>query len=353
MKKADLIVDLQYGSTGKGLIAGVLAKLEKYDMVINANMPNAGHTYIDEEGRVMMHKVLPNGLVSPNIKHVMLGPGSIFSIEQLEKEMAHTVWCGYSHYKLIIHENACVVTGADKEWEERFMPDIGSTKQGTSAVIVKKIKRNPIDDPTVKARLRNNGLYVCIATNAEWLKLIHKAKNILIEGAQGYSLGINAGFYPFCTSRDCTPAKFMADCGVPLPYLRKVIGTARLHPIRVGGNSGPCYPDQREISWEELGQKEELTTVTKRIRRVFTWSQQQMEEAIMACRPDEVFLNFCNYSPPSVNFVIENIRAASAKCGYVTDVRYTGWGPGHNDVRVCIQSPCGMTEEEKSHSGRA
>ncbi len=77
MNKLDLIVDLQYGSTGKGLIAGYLAEKHGYDCVVNANMPNAGHTYIDDKGQKMVHKVLPNGIVSPSCDTVLIGPGSV------------------------------------------------------------------------------------------------------------------------------------------------------------------------------------------------------------------------------------------------------------------------------------
>ncbi len=47
--KVDLVVDLQFGSTGKGLLCGYLSESDDYDTVITANMPNAGHTYIDKQ----------------------------------------------------------------------------------------------------------------------------------------------------------------------------------------------------------------------------------------------------------------------------------------------------------------
>ena len=50
--KAYMILDLQFGSTGKGLLAGFLAKSRQPDVVITAWGPNAGHTYIDENRRV-------------------------------------------------------------------------------------------------------------------------------------------------------------------------------------------------------------------------------------------------------------------------------------------------------------
>jgi len=349
MKKADLIIDLQYGSTGKGLLAGFMGATGEYDTVINANMPNAGHTYIDVCGNKMMHKVLPNGLVGKSVKRVMIAAGSIFDPKVLEREIAMLNNYGYKQFNVFIHEDAVVLDYRHTvaEQTDTTLEGIGSTRQGTSAAMIQKLLRNGVRNPTVKTADKSCWYFkYTIVTQHQWLLMLKSAEEILIEGAQGYSLGINAGFYPFSTSRDCTPARFMADCGVPLPYLRRVIGTARLHPIRVGGNSGPCYPDQTEISWEALGQEPEKTTVTQRVRRVFTWSQLQIEEAILACQPDEVFLNFCNYDPDGVEKIVTKIHKAGSNAGCHANVRYKGWGPSHLDVVAGLMSPYEMTKKE-------
>ncbi len=105
MKNVDLIVDMQFGSTGKGLIAGYLAKKHKYDVVVNANMPNAGHTFIDSTGNVMIHKVLPSGIVSPKIKYVLIGPGSVFRWGRLYDEVQAAQSMGYmTHAKTSLHQ---------------------------------------------------------------------------------------------------------------------------------------------------------------------------------------------------------------------------------------------------------
>lgn len=336
--KADLIIDLQFGSTGKGLIAGYLGATRNYDMVINANMPNAGHTFIDDKGQVMVHKVLPNGLVGKSVKTVMLGPGSVFSLNQLITELTALHEFGYDAFTLWIHESAVVLTDDHRKAEQNEgLNSIGSTKQGSAAAMVDKIMRDPSRNPTAKEALKGTIMGGRVISHQDYLEKILYADSILLEGAQGYSLGINAGFYPYCTSRDCTPARFMADMGIPLKYLRRVIGTCRMHPIRVGspegGYSGDCYRDQKELSWEELGVKAERTTVTQRVRRVFSWSQEQMKEALMACQPDEVFLNFCNYKPEEVNITINKIISAGVASGNVPDVRFTGWGATMDDIK--------------------
>lgn len=332
-KKVDMIVDLQFGSTGKGLIAGYLAAERGYDTVVTCNMPNAGHTYIDTLGQKMVHKVLPNGIVSPELRAVMIGPGAVFDPKRLKMEISIAKEFGYLQGAIImIHPNATILHEKHAAAERATMSGISSTMQGSMAAMVDKMSRNttktlsPLaqdsDDPTVVE-------YVC--TQAEWIDALQEAEAILAEGSQGYSLGINTEFYPFTTSRDCTPARFLSDMGIPHDMLRTVIGTARTYPIRVGntadGYSGPCYQDQHETTWDELGQTAETTTVTGRIRRVFTFSHEQIKEACFYCAPDEIFLNFCNYMPTDFHRLIEEIEHNTG-----VQVRYQGWGPAHNCV---------------------
>lgn len=355
-KKCDVIVDLQFGSTGKGLIAGYLAEKYKYDTVVNANMPNAGHTFIDSKGRKFVHKVLPNGIVSPNLRRVMIGPGAVFDLDRLIKEIedAEDVLLGSVIY---IHKDAIVLQDKHRSKEAETLNGISSTMQGSAAAMIEKIERNHKNDNRAENILGDldNVVRVPLAVidNGDWLQVLYEnAENILLEGAQGYSLGINAGFWPYCTSRDCTPSRFMSDCQVPIGMLRRVIGTARTYPIRVGntenGWSGPSYGDQYELTWNEVGVAPETTTVTGRERRVFTFSQSQIREAIQACQPDEVFLNFANYCPDEVEALITTINMYLTTYGTQGgSVRYVGFGPTVNDVRERnMLNPCDYTREE-------
>lgn len=332
MKKVDMIVDMQYGSTGKGLIAGYLAIKNEYDTIVNANMPNSGHTFIDGKGNKMVHKVLPNGIVSPRCKKILIGPGSILSITQLAKEVNQALNFGYMKDAVVlIHPNAVLLERRHVDREEHLY-NIGSTRQGSSEAMIEKISR----------RLNRNIIIrdhnytplpgrVMIATNHTYNLAMQKADSILAEGAQGFSLGINEKFYPFCTSRDCSPARFMSDMAIPISYLRKIIGTCRTYPIRVGGNSGGHYADQKETSWEELGLEEERTTVTNRTRRVFTFSGAQIRDAIYMMAPDEIFLNFCNYLKGQGDDECD--KKFDKIIDFLSpDLRYLGWGPTIHDI---------------------
>ncbi len=100
--------------------------------------------------------------------------------------------------------------------------------------------------------------------------------------------------------------------GIPPFYLGDVYGSIRTYPIRVGnaydkdgkqvGWSGPHYPDQQETSFSEIeklsGSKKDLTertTVTNKIRRIFTFSKLQMSRFINICAPSKIFINFMNH----------------------------------------------------------
>ena len=318
--KVDLVVDLQFGSTGKGLICGYLSETGDYDTCITANMPNSGHTYIDRLGNKYITKVLPASFVGQSIKTVLIGPGAVFDPERLKMEMT---WLR-TDQTLRIHLNAMVLTQEHVRKEEN-LTHIASTRQGSAAAMVDKIWRSGRAS-TAKTVLRDTKYSKYLATHSEWKIRLEQSSGVLAEGSQGFSLGINTQFYPYTTSRDCSPAAFLSNMGLPIPMLDQVIGTCRTLPIRVGGTSGDCYPDQEELSWDELDLPPETTTVTKRVRRIFTYSKMQIEEACWHCAPDLVFLNFANYVE---KHYVENIVA---HIDGMSTVRWVGFGPRYQDI---------------------
>ena len=329
MNKVDVLIGMQFGSEGKGLIAGHLACSGKYDTVVNVNMPNAGHTYIDKDGTEYMFKVLPNGAVSPYVKKVMIGPDSVFDPSRLLTEIGMVGSCLWNH--LYIHENATILRPEHviSEKKQKMVEKFGSTAQGSAEAMIDKIRR----EEHAVASFDPGEFADCIVSEAEWQMLLRDSKKILLEGCQGWSLGLNSGFYPFCTSRDTTPGRLMSGARIPHHWADRIIGACRVHPIRVGGNSGPGYPDQTELTWEEINQAPEFTTVTNRQRRVFTFSRMQIADCIDYCGVTDVFLNFCNYDPVLASSIKAEINGIGETLNNgVCRVRYTGWGPTENDV---------------------
>jgi adenylosuccinate synthase len=310
-KNTDMLIDLQYGSTGKGLVAGYLSykstKEIPYDTVVSANMPNAGHTAYDWDGSKFIHKVLPSGIFH-GPRSILVGPGAVFSIAQLEKEIIQLLDHGHlslGKQRIYVHAQATVLTGKMKRMEEESpVTKIASTAQGSMVAQMIKMARDPDDNPTAKmAQGDLRQLEVKVLPHRDWSTLVTNSRRILAEGAQGYSLGINQDFYPYCTSRDCGPARFLSDMAIPWIKLNKVIGVLRTYPIRVGstdkGSSGSCYEDQTEIGWKDIGVPPEITTVTGRERRVFSFSRMQLREALVETGASDLFINFFNYLHPS------------------------------------------------------
>lgn len=351
--RATLICDLQFGSTGKGSIAGYLAAKEAPDVVVTAWSMNAGHTFIDKDNRKFVHCMLANGIVSPNLEYVLIGPGSQIGIGKLFEEVRDCLDILKDRgAKVLIHPHATVIQQHHIDAENRAdsgTSKIGSTKKGCGAALAEKLARHPGASVTAKSfrhyinsHAEDAGLPVQVCTAKEYDDIIDEAARIQIEGAQGYSLGLNSGFYPYVTSRECTPQQILSDCLVPASNLRTVVGTMRTYPIRVAnrynddgemtGWSGPIYDDQEEITFDELGQETELTTVTKLPRRIFTFSVEQCFAAMRMCEPDKVFLNFCNYATPEY---LDDVRSAIRAAGSTRGGRlcYEGWGPSVLDIR--------------------
>lgn len=348
MDKLDIVVDLQYGSTGKGLIVGYLAENNAYDTVVTAWAPNAGHTYIDSKGRKFIHTHLANGIVGPCVRKVMLGPGSLINPDQLIEEIGQCIdIIVQKGIRIIIHPHAAVVTAEHILEEAGPMTKIGSTKKGVGAAMIQRIRRDP-DKMNVASSCQALRPYV--ATVSEYREELASSSQVLVEGAQGYGLSMYHGFYPYTTSRDVSIWQILADSGIQASdvidrygcSILKVIGTCRTFPIRVAnrfdedgaqiGYSGPCYDDQCEISFEEIGQKVELTTVTKLPRRIFTFSGKQIQEACAHNAAREVFLNFVNYARSEAELI--DILLCIENNGVI--VRWIGLGPSCADVREVL-----------------
>lgn len=344
MRELHIITDLQYGSTGKGLLAGWLAEKHQPDTLVSAWSPNAGHTYIDTDGRKFVNTALPNGIVSKNLKRILLGPGSVINAGALMMEMEQYADL-LSGVDIMIHGNAAVVTQEHRDEEAKGMFKIGSTMKGVGAAVIDKIRRDPSKNVIARDALVSTPLEAFVVSAAIYDKAIDDSEVVILESAQGFSLSINQGFYPFTTSRDCTTHQLLSDCAIPNYQIRSstVYGCARTYPIRVAnrfdvdgkqiGTSGPCYEDQEEIEWSRLGMEPELTTVTKLPRRIFTFSEQQIKDAVRMNGVDELFLNFINYidqdqSPGAMAF--EDYEVAIMRSG--ARLALAGIGPTYRDV---------------------
>lgn len=332
MRTLHMITDMQFGSCGKGLFAGYLARQIEPDTIVTAWAPNAGHTFIDADGMKHVNIALPNGIIAPGVRRVLLGPGSVINPEILIDEIRRYDEILHVRPRIWIHEHAAVVNQAHRDIESMYGARIGSTMKGVGEATIEKIRRSPDSRIVAKDALRGTVLEDLVVSVRDYNNFLDLGQTVLVEGAQGFSLGINQGFYPYCTSRDCTATQLLSDCAIPPRMFDDITsyGVCRTFPIRVnnrGHSSGPGYEDQEELDWCGVGVEPELTTVTKLPRRVFGFSEQQIRQAIRMNGIDCVFLNFCNYAKPAkLNSIIDTIQKYAP-------VRWLGFGPKVTDIQ--------------------
>lgn len=301
--KASVIIDGQFGSTGKGLIAAWVAeKLEepsRWAVHTTNAAPNAGHTTKWKDGRSITLFHLPTGGVVRQ-QPCYLNAGSIIDIDLLAMEMQAVAELYGKRPVVSIHPCAGILTTDDVRSENEAagaMTRIASTRKGVGSALARKIRRE------AKVALDHINEIESIGVNISSPVFCMNDGSIpvSIEVPQGVSLSLNnSKFYPFTTSREISVAQAFSDAFIHPSRLGHVIMAVRTFPIRVGnvegGTSGSGYLDQSELGWDDFPVSHpELTTVTKRPRRIFTWSDDQYRHALLACRPDAVFLNFVNY----------------------------------------------------------
>ena len=251
----------------------------------------------------------------------------------------------------------------------------GSTCHGVGSATARKVLRRP---SVLLARdVPELDEYIC-DVSTEILDRLDRGESGLLEIAQGFPLSLNYGFYPACTSRNVTVPQALSDMMLPVSVAGPVVFNMRTFPIRINsnkyigldgkhltwadvqagvphtvykGNSGGWFPDQYELSWDELtrnsGSKVDLTeqtSVTKLPRRIATFSQMNLLEALKyndTGYAPTLSLNFVNYidanmlgkrSESDLTYKYWSWLKANIPYRLVDCVRYIGTGPLTNDT---------------------
>lgn len=390
--KLSVVMDGAFGSSGKGKMTSYLAEkyVGKWSFACHAFMSNAAHTVVSSRGTFMYQCLSSVAYLTDAYDKIYICGGAVIELEPLLREIEEN---GIPKEKLGIHPLVAVVTQRDIDYERGICdfdgnpkPDcssvnlsIGSTLHGVGAARARRILRRP--DSLLARDVPELQEYLC-DTRAEIVGRLDRGEAGIMEIAQGFTLGYLESFYPKTTSRNCTVAAALDDCGVPPYYLGNVLINFRTFPIRVNsskwlevgtnrvlkfneamgmissrpgsvrhveGDSGGHYSDQREITWSDVtahsGSQHpimENSTLTGNPRRVFTFSRQNVLDAIAYNRPpvgSDVFLsiNFMNYvdadwkggpvSDRVSRWLIDNIPD---KC--INKVALLGYGPGTHDT---------------------
>lgn len=332
--KVNVVIDGQWGSTGKGKVLGWIYENQPQGSVlaVGDNMPNAGHTVFVGDTKMVL-KCLPVGALFRGVM-ACIGPHAVFSAARLMQECLDCYQSLGFAPNVIIHPAACVVQDDDAEREEELVRDIASTGQGSAVATCRKIMRQK---GTLAGDLSILKSYVGNTAEIAY-KMLLKGKMVISELSQGFDLGINYGHqYPFTTSRDVMVGRALDNVGVSPKRLGKILAVLRTFPIRVGNTentSGPYYEDQTELLWSDLNREPELTTVTRRVRRVFTFSKLQLAKMLRHVEPDYLFLTFADYlEKPALDALVAEINSvADAVLNRSVKVRWIGNGPKSTDV---------------------
>jgi len=278
-----VVVGAQFGSEGKGAICGHLGKkMDEADLAIRVAGPNAGHTVYGADHTEWKLRAVPVAAVTSRDCGLHIAAGSEIDVEVLLDEVNRLDEAGYHVTdRLTIHPSATILSQRHKTAEMNLglVGRIGSTGKGIGAARADRIMR------AADTASQLTGVFGSKDGSRQWLDdpivTLEDYGHVVIEGTQGYGLGLHTKFYPQVTSSDCRAIDFLAMAGIS-PWSEnvdalRVILVARMYPIRVAGNSGPL---KNETSWEELGLPLEHTTVTNKVRRVGDWDQALVTDAI-------------------------------------------------------------------------
>ncbi len=247
----NILVGGQFGDEGKGKIISYLALNDKPQIVARGGVgPNAGHTIV-HEGRTYKLRMLPSGFVYQKAR-ILIGAGVLVNPEVFLKEVAETE----VEKRVGIDRRCTVITPEHIKEDSETGGKIGTTKTGCGPANVDRVRRT--------AKLVNE-VPELAKYMADVPKEVNSAKNVLVEGSQGFMLSLLYGTYPFVTSKDTSASTVAADVGLGPKRIDDVIVVLKAYTTRVG--NGPFTSEVTHERAKDLGYAE-YGTVTGRPRRI-------------------------------------------------------------------------------------
>ena len=307
---AFVVIGGQWGDEGKGRTVDLLAQEATIVARYSAG-DNAGHTIINHLGKFVLHLV-PAGIFYPD-KICLIGNGVMVNPAVLLDEIRQLESRGVSTRNLYLSDRAQVLMPYHQlldELEEQARGDaaLGTTKRGVGPAFVDKVGRDGIriaeliDPPALRVRLEYllphknrilerlygaqaldfDEVYTKAVEHGCQLKpyvrdtslVLHDAldrgERVLLEGAQGSLLDLDAGTYPYVTSS--TPSSLAAGAaigvGIGPTQIDQVVGVYKAYMTRVG--NGPMPTELLDETGEILrreGPAPEFGATTGRPRR--------------------------------------------------------------------------------------
>jgi len=317
--KITAIVGAQWGDEGKGKITDFFAGESDYVVRFHGGN-NAGHTIIVDGVTFKLH-LIPSGIVYGEPMSI-IGNGVVVDPKALLDEIAYVKEKGINP-KLMVSDRAHVIMpyhiamdGALSGHQGNLAA--GSTRRGIAPVYADKMFRNGIRmidllEPNVFREKLDKGypfakgiiekilncsldisldeifktyleygqkLKPYIQDTSVELYNAHKSgKSILFEGAQGISLDVDHGVYPFTTSSNTAAGHISTGTGLSFRDIDRIIGVTKAYLSRVGESPLPSEINgDKAKSLRDKGG--EYGTTTGRPRRVGWLDLVQVRQAV-------------------------------------------------------------------------
>ena len=317
--KITAIVGAQWGDEGKGKITDFFAGESDYVVRFHGGN-NAGHTVIVEGNTFKLH-LIPSGIIYGGPMSI-IGNGVVVDPKVLLEEIEYIEGKGVDP-KLMVSDRAHVIMPYHIELDgalSNHQGDLaaGSTRRGIAPVYADKMFRNGIRiidllEPDVLMEKLTKGysfakgiiekalskriessveeIFDSYCSYGERLKPYitdtsvelynaHKNnKSILFEGAQGISLDVDHGIYPYTTSSNTAAGHISTGTGVSFRDIGRIIGVVKAYLSRVGESPLPSemHGNKAEALREKGG---EYGTTTGRPRRVGWLDLVQVRQAV-------------------------------------------------------------------------
>ena len=338
-----IIVGAQWGDEGKGKITDFFAGSSDYVVRYHGGN-NAGHTVIVDGNTFKLH-LIPSGVLYPTPISV-IGNGVVIDPAALLDEISYLTDKGVVP-NLMISDRAHVIMPYHKLLDSALSDyqdtlAAGSTRRGIAPVYGDKMFRNGIRmidilEPKIlmeklqKSYAFANNLLSSITgqlidldmdiiyddyldmgkrlssyvsdVSLELYEAYNNNKTILFEGAQGISLDVDHGIYPYTTSSNTIAGSISTGTGVSYRDIHRIIGVTKAYLSRVG--EGPLPSEVRGDEAAELREKGgEYGTTTGRPRRVGWLDLVQVRQAVRVNGLTEIALTkldiLCNTKEISV-----------------------------------------------------
>ena len=317
--KITTIVGAQWGDEGKGKITDFFANQSNYVVRFHGGN-NAGHTVI-VDGKIFKLHLIPSGVIYGKPLSV-IGNGVVVDPKALIDEIEYLKEKGIDP-NLMVSDRAHVIMPYHIALDSALsshQKDLaaGSTNRGIAPVYADKMYRNGIRmidliEPDVfnekldKGFDFNKGLIEnalgksldhtkqdIYNTYIEYGKILKpyisdvsvelfnaykQGKNILFEGAQGMSLDVDHGIYPYTTSSNTAAGHVSIGTGVSFKSVNRIIGVVKAYLSRVGESPLPTELEDKTADYiRESGG--EYGTTTGRPRRIGWLDLVQVRQAV-------------------------------------------------------------------------